>query len=308
MKKYIILSGCSYSYKWDLPILLKELIANKKLLDIFEFELIQIGASSAGNEYISESTIIVSKCLLDSGVLPKDILVINNFTQIVRPVVKLPYEYHKKVEHLFNDDNCDKRIFGNIIYASSASLLKLQNEVYSFLITNHNLSNDVKDWFNYQSKIYRVNRIVEQYFERYLESIIIMQSFLKKHNILNISFLMNNVFDGWDNKFGHVYNEHTELNIPSTTGTKHISEITDYTKVLWDCIDLNSFIFHQTNENKYGGIDEYMLDRYPDRNYFQNPERLDLIFGNHPSGFIYKKFTEEYMLEKLNKWVNEIHS
>jgi hypothetical protein len=308
MKKYIILSGCSYSYKWDLPILLKELIANKKLLDIFEFELIQIGASSAGNEYISESTIIVSKCLLDSGVLPKDILVINNFTQIGRPVVKLPHEYHKKVEHLFNDDNCDKRIFGNIIYASSASLLKLQNEVYSFLITNHNLSDDVKDWFNYQSKIYRVNRIVEQYFERYLESIIIMQSFLKKHNILNISFLMNNVFDGWDNKFGHVYNGHTELNIPSTTGTKHISEITDYTKVLWDCIDLNSFIFHQTNENKYGGIDEYMLDRYPDRNYFQNPERLDLIFGNHPSGFIYKKFTEEYMLEKLNKWVNEIHS
>jgi hypothetical protein len=135
-----------------------------------------------------------------------------------------------------------------------------------------------------------------------------MQSFLKKHNICNISFLMNNVFDGWDDEFRHVYNGHTELSLPNTKGTKHISQISDYTKVLWDCIDLNSFIFHQTEGNKYGGIDEYMLDRYPNRKYFQNPEKLDLIFGNHPDGQIYHNFTDEYMVDKLKNWANEIHS
>ena len=54
-----------------------------------------------------------------------------------------------------------------------------------------------------------------------------MQSFLKKHNISNISFLMNNVFDGWDNEFRHVYNGHSELSLPNTIGTKHISQISD---------------------------------------------------------------------------------
>jgi hypothetical protein len=179
-KIYLIIAGCSYAYKGY------GFITNT--VSKYPHEIINIGASSAGNKFISESVIITLKSLLDSGVSAKNIFVIINFTQIGRPIVKLPYEYHKKVEHLFNDDNCDKRIFGNIIYASSASLLKLQNEVYSFLITNHNLSDDVKDWFNYQSKIYRVNRIVEQYFERYLESIIIMQSFLKKHNKYYFSF------------------------------------------------------------------------------------------------------------------------
>jgi hypothetical protein len=153
-----------------------------------------------------------------------------------------------------------------------------------------------------------VKRIVEQYFEIYLQSIVVMQSFLKKHNIFNISFLMNNVFDGWDAEFRHVYNGHSELSLPNTIGTKHISQISDYTKVLWDCIDLDSFIFHQTEGNKYGGIDEFMLDKYPDRKYFQNPEKLDFIFGNHPDGQIYHNFTDEYMVDKLKNWANEIHS
>ena len=300
MKKYIIISGCSYTYR-DPTYLVS-------LLKPFDIRLINIGASSAGNEYISESTIIAVKSLLEVGVLPKDILVINNFTQIFRPVVKLPYEYHKKAEPLFHNDDCDKREYRNISYASTESLLKFQNQIYSFLISNKNLTHEIKDWYSYQSQVYRVKRIVEQYFEIYLQTIVVMQSFLKKHNICNISFLMNNVFDGWDNEFRHVYNGHSELSLPNTIGTKHISQISDYTKVLWDSIDLDSFIFHQTEGNKYGGIDEYMLDKYPDRKYFQNPEKLDLIFGNHPDGKIYHNFTDEYMADKLKNWVNEIHS
>ena len=300
MKKYIIISGCSYAYRDPTHLV--------SLLKPFDIQLINIGASAAGNEYISESTIIAVKSLLEVGILPKDILVINNFTQIFRPVVKLPYEYHKKAEPLFHNNDCDKREYENISYTSTPALLKFQNQIYSFLISSENLTHEIKDWYSYQSQVYRVKRIVEQYFEIYLQSIVVMQSFLKKHNIFNISFLMNNVFDGWDDEFRHVYNGHSELSLPNTIGTKHISQISDYTKVLWDCIDLDSFIFHQTEGNKYGGIDEFMLDRYPDRKYFQNPEKLDFIFGNHPDGQIYHNFTDEYMVDKLKNWANEIHS
>jgi hypothetical protein len=300
MKKYIIISGCSYAYRDPTHLV--------SLLKPFDIQLINIGASAAGNEYISESTIIAVKSLLEVGILPKDILVINNFTQIFRPVVKLPYEYHKKAEPLFHNNDCDKREYENISYTSTPALLKFQNQIYSFLISSENLTHEIKDWYSYQSQVYRVKRIVEQYFEIYLQSIVVMQSFLKKHNIFNISFLMNNVFDGWDAEFRHVYNGHSELSLPNTIGTKHISQISDYTKVLWDCIDLDSFIFHQTEGNKYGGIDEFMLDRYPDRKYFQNPEKLDFIFGNHPDGQIYHNFTDEYMVDKLKNWANEIHS
>ena len=82
MKKYIIISGCSYTYRDPTHLV--------SLLKPFDIRLINIGASSAGNEYISESTIIAVKSLLEVGVLPKDIMVINNFTQIFRPVAKMP--------------------------------------------------------------------------------------------------------------------------------------------------------------------------------------------------------------------------
>jgi hypothetical protein len=311
MKKYVIITGCSYAYKSEsyLKLLLQNLFNKKnKLLDGFiDVKIINIGASSAGNEFICESSIIAVKKFLNDGVNPKDILVLNNYTQIFRPVVKLPYEYHIKVEPIFAN-SADKRSFENIKYISTPSLLKFQNQVYSFLISKEKLSHEVKDWYEYQSDTYRVKRIVEQYFEKYLESIVIMQSFLKKHNISNISFLMNNVFDGWTDKLSHVYTNNTKFSLPSTKDTKHISEISDYTNVLWDCIDLESFVFHQTEENKYGGIDEYMLDKFPDIKYLQDKVTKGFHFGNHPNDIIYKNFTDEYMVDKLSKWINEIHN
>jgi hypothetical protein len=299
MKRYIILAGCSYTYR-----AINYLIT---LLDNSDIEIINIGANSAGNEFISESVMITVKYLLEDGVLPKDIMVINNFTQIFRPVVKLPIEYYIKVQPLFAYSS-DVRKVRNITYKSCISLIQIQNQIYSFLISNRGLTHEVKDWYDFQSNTYRVRRIVEQYFETYLASIVTMQSFLKTHSINNISFLMNNVFEGWNSEFEHVYSKHNQFSLPSTKETKHISEISDYTKVLWDCIDLNSFVFHQTDKNKYGGIDEYMLDKFPDKKYLQDIIKNEFYFGNHPNNTIYEKFTDEYMKDKIKNWVNEIHS
>jgi hypothetical protein len=301
-KKYVVIAGCSYSYK------AYTFIAN--MLSKYSYEIIHVGASSAGNKFISESVLITLKSLLESGISNKDIFVFINFTQVGRAVVKLPYEYHSKVENLFLDDSNAVKIYnnGNIKFQSCKSLLKFQNQIYSFLIMDNGLTNDLKTWFDYQLKINPFNKIVEEQFETYLESIVITQSFLKKYNIDSVSFLMNNVFEGWDSNFKHKYNNHTEMILPDLTNTKHISNITDYTKVLWDCIDLDMFVFHPTETNKYGGIDEYMLDKYPDRKYFQNPELEDMIFGNHPKDEIYEYFSNDYMKDRVKHWLDEIHS
>lgn len=301
-KKYILIAGCSYAYKAHAFV--------AGMLSKYSYEIINIGTSSAGNKFISESVIISLKSLLNSGISNKDIFVFINFTQIGRPVVKLPYEYHSKAENLFLDDSNDIRIYndGNIKFTSCKSLIKFQNQIYSFLVMDDYLSDDIKTWFTYQKKINPFNKIIEEQFETYLESIVITQSFLKKYNISSVSFLMNNVFEGWDDTLKHKYNNHTEMTLPDLRNTKHISDMTDYTKVLWDCIDLDMFVFHQTETNRYGGIDEYMIDKHPNRKYLQNPELKNMIFANHPNDKIYELFSNEYMKDKVNDWLDEIYS
>jgi hypothetical protein len=315
MKKYIILGGCSYTYRAQsyLEGLLNKLSGKKNTpLDRCDIKIIHIGGSSASNEFITQTITTTIQSLLDNKVNPKDILVINNFTQIGRQFAKLPYEYHSLADEILMKDVGQRRYIHEPditdYYHFSPSLIRFKNEIYSFFISNHNLNGFVKDWYNYENGIRHIKKNIIEHFESYLSSIVILQSFVKKHNIETISFLMNNVFDGWGDNFEHVYNKHTEFNLPSTKGTKHISEINDYTKILWDCIDLDMFVFHSTEENKYGGIDEYMLDKYPDKEYVQSPEREDLIFGNHPTEIIYEKFTHDYMVDKLKNWINEIHS
>jgi hypothetical protein len=312
MKKYVIIAGCSYAFREPenlLPVKFDR-FGDKNEYDDIEF--IYIGASSASNEFIVESITITIDSLFDIGILPQNIFVINNFTQIGRPFVKLPNEYHKMANDIISTYSNDNRYLTkqhtNPFYYSVQSLIKIKNQIYSFLISDKNLSGPIKDWYDHYNNVRFTLKTINEYFESYLNSIVILQSFLKKYDIKHISFLMNNTFDGWDNEFKHLYNNHTTFTLPSTKGTKHISNISDYTKVLWDCIDLNSFVFHQTKENKYGGIDEYMLDKYPNKKYLQNPEREELIFGNHPNAFIYKKFAEDYIVDNFINWYNETYN
>lgn len=309
MKIYLIIAGCSYAYKDPVYLInifkkYKSEITSKEELEI---EIINIAVNSAGMEYITESIMISVDSLIQSGISSKNIIVINNFTQIFRPVVKLPIEYHKKAYPLFVDSD-DNRKFPNIELNCTPELIKFQNQIYSFLVTGERLTHEIKDWFYIQQNTFRIKKIVEQYFEIYLQNIVILQTFLKNNQIKHISFLMNNVFDGWNDEYSHVYNNNTEFKLPSTIGTKHISEISDYTKVLWNCVDLKSIVFHKTENNKWGGIDEFMIDRFPDIRYLQDKIRNNFYFGNHPDGFIYHQFTKTYLLDILKDWINEIYN
>jgi hypothetical protein len=51
-----------------------------------------------------------------------------------------------------------------------------------------------------------------------------------------------------------------------------------------------------------------MLDKFPDAKYLNDKIIKGFYFGNHPNEVIYRNFTNEYMLDKLKIWNNEIHN
>jgi hypothetical protein len=298
-KKYIIFSGCSYAFKGGANAI--QLLLNTTEIPS-EFELIRLGTNSAGNDFIVQTTMIAVQNLLDKGIEPKDILVLNNFTQIYRPFAKLPKEYYDTANELFDKYSNDTRIFDGLEYKSIGSLIKVNNEIYSFLSTIKYLRGNLRTWFKYQKDFSDFHRVAEEHFESYLYNIILLQTFLKNKNVYGLSFLMNNVFEGWDDNMRHIYTIEGGLKIPSTENQKHISEISDYTKILWDLIDFNMMAFHSTNGNKYGGIDEYFIDKFCDIEYLQDEPTNNFYFGNHPEGPVYYEFFKEHMLDKVINW------
>lgn len=304
--KYLIISGCSYAFIFpdDLPLMIT---SDNVSRDMFKsFKIIRLGQSSAGNEFIVETTMIAVQHLLDKGVDPRDICVINNFTQIYRPMVKVPPEYFEKASKLVDEYVKDTRSIFGIDMKTIGSLTKLKNQIYSFLTIDWHLDGELKTWYNHQSKKVITQKTIQEHFEFYLSNIILLQTFLKKNNVFGIHFLMNNVFDGWTENFEHIYSNHHEPSVPSTKDTLHISDISDYTKVLWNSIDLDMFSFYSTEENKYGGIDEYMIDYFCDPKYMQDDPMRNIhfktYFGNHPQREVYIDFANKFMIDKLKKW------
>jgi hypothetical protein len=81
--------------------------------------------------------------------------------------------------------------------------------------------------------------------------------------------------------------------------------MSDYCKVLWDSIDLDMFAFYTTEENKYGGMDEYMIDNFCERKYMQDDPQDNFYFGNHPQKDVYIDFAKKFMMDKILKWYND---
>lgn len=302
--KYLIISGCSYAFVFpeDLPFMIEPKSLNQDVYD--KFKIIKLGSNSAGNEFIVETTMITVQHLLDIGVNPKDICVINNFTQIYRPIFKVPPEYFEEASKLVDDNTQDIRYIEGLEMKSIGSLIKLKKEIYSFLSLDWYLKGNVKKWYEHQVKTHTTQKTVHQHFETYLSSIVVLQSFLKRKGVFGIHFLMNNVFEGWDAGYNHIYSYHGKPTVPNTKNKKHISEISDYCKVLWESIDLDMFSFYSKEDNTYGGIDEYMIDNFCERQYMQNEPVNNFYFGNHPQKEVYIDFANKFMMDKIIKWYN----
>jgi hypothetical protein len=164
------------------------------------------------------------------------------------------------------------------------------------------LPKSISSWINSVDEIYKKKNPI-YFFENYLSDIIFLQNFCKIKNVTCVSYMMNNVFEGWYDDFSHVYNKNKKWELPSMKNTKHISEMSELTKVFWKMINLNNIIFYKTNTNKYGGIDEYFIDKFSDIKYLENIPLDDYTwFSNHPNETVYEKFTIDLLKYKILEW------
>ena len=286
-KKHLIIAGCSYYWK-----------ANKQLYPdnipeafLKEYQIHDIGLSSSSIEYIKESIIHTIGELLSNGTKSSDIYLLSNLTNIGRFFIKYP-------DHIINNLSDYYKKTNRIGKYITSSLI--------LTCTNEYKPNEVKVWEKRVISNIENSRLPIQNFEIYLENVVILQSFLKTNNISHTLFLMNNIFEGWSEDFNHAYSNLKGPVVPDLSKTLHIKDMSEYCKYLWDLIDLNSFVFHKTIGNNYGGIDEYAIDKFKDNEslYLSNPKENDYWYGNHPNTIVYSNFSNDYKIS--DKIINNL--
>lgn len=285
-KKYLIIAGCSYYWKYN-----KELYGNN-IPECFlrDYKIIEIGLSSASIEYIKESIIHKVGELLNKGVDSSKIYVLSNLTNVGRYFVKYPEYMISELSDNYKKSN------------------KVGKYLTSSLITTiGDKTKNIKDWEKKQVSNIEKSRLPIQNFEIYLESIVILQSFLNQKNIEHTFFLMNNIFEGWYENFNHIYSNLIGPVVPDLSKTLHIKDMSEYCGYLWDLVDLNKFVFHKTIGNNYGGIDEYAIEKFKGDGtlYYENPkEKNNWWYGMHPLTPVYSSFSDEYKIS--DKIINKL--
>ncbi len=271
-KKHLINAGCSYDWKnnpTNFP---------NHSLPIFDnrYEVHWIGKPGVSIEHIKEAIIHKIGELLELGIVSTDIYLLSNLTQIGRKFIKYP----------------------DYVLPELSSNYKFRYKIGNYVTTAlHKTEKGVADWERNQISNIDNSRLPIQNFEIYLENIVILQTFLKNHNISHTLFMMNNVFEGWGVDFNHSYSSLQIPHIPDLTNTLHIKDMSDYCKYLWGIIDLDNFVFHKTPGNNYGGIDEYALDKFKGDSSLYNDDpikRGNFWYGQHPTPIVYHAFSNTY--------------
>lgn len=285
--KYLIIAGCSYSWKCN----------EKYPNDVPEFflqnyKIIDTGSPSASIEYIKESIIHTIGELLANGVDSSKIYLLSNITNVGRFFIKYPDYISNSLTEYYKKFNTIGK------YVTTSLIQTIPDELKS---------KEVKNWEKTIISNIENSKLPVQNFEIYLESIVILQSFLKTNNISYTLFPMNNVFEGWSQNFRHTYSNLTGPIVPNLDGTLHIKDMSEYCGYLWNLIDLDNFVFHKTIGNNYGGIDEYAIEKFNGNGsvYFDNPtETHNYWYGQHPNPIVYTKFSDEYKIS--NKIINNL--
>lgn len=301
MEKYIVFGGCSYSHKN--PQTVQEIVFNKKVEDFDGSESINqifVGNSAYSNKLISESIILSVETLLKNKVNPKNILVINNFTQVGRENVLVPKELSEIIKKNIIPDITPNDY--NITSKTYEGFVENQNSMYSLLTSDYN-NPSIRDWSKTQEKYFFSNKTEILYFEEYLKDIIILQTYLSSVNVESISYMMSNVFEGWSDGISHIYTSNTEWSLPSLKDTKHIKEMSNICNVMWEMIDLSKFAFYTQEENKYGGVDEFFINEIIDETKLEDySKELGHFYGRHPNHEVYSKFTKKVLSKKIIEW------
>lgn len=324
--KYIINTGCSYG------VMFRSFKEFTKGNDS-EFQIIDLHCDSTGAEYQKRSVIDTISKLFKNGVHSKNIYVITEWSQPNRLFVELPKEFCNEIlldirhaEETFIIDNKFKRISGENDYVKKYKSLTtiFGDRVYA------NIEHSDLDSFENKNIKFYINEFIKNTpisnkpidrIEQYLTNILDLQSFLKSNNIQYSFFLMNNTFEGYHDNFLHVYGtkdikKYTQMDvveIPNLTELCNIYDFSEYSKSVWNLLDLSNFCFYKTDKFNYGGIDEYTMEKFGHIAYTSSANSWDIpqngyitSFGAHPHDSIYVDFFKEYIYNKIKPFIGKL--
>ena len=326
--KYIINTGCSYGVMF---MSFKEFTKGNDT----DFRIIDLHCDSTGADYAKRSVIYAVSKLIESGISPKDMYVISEWSQPNRLHIELPQEFcnelisdtnyiektfvlnntFNRIEDTFPIKFVDKyksltTIFDDRVYANIE-----HSDLESF--ENKNLHYYIKE-FNKNSPIN--NKPIDR-LENYLSNILDLQSFLKSNGIQYSFFLMNNTFEGYYDNFSNFsYTEETrntvqkdEITLPSLKSFNHIKDFSSYLNQVWNLIDLTNFHFYKTNNFDFGGIDEYTMEKFGHIAFTAGANPWDIpedgyvtSFGAHPHESVYLNFFIDYIYDKIKPFIGEL--
>lgn len=315
--KYIINTGCSYG------VMFRSFREFTKGNDN-NFRIIDLHCDSTGSDYAKRSIIYTVSKLIKKGISTKDIYVIVEWSQPNRLHIELPKEFCNEIindkihtlEDTFVLNNKFNKINFDISFVKKyKSLSTIFNDRVYANIEHLNL-----DSFKNKNLIFYIKKFIENShisnkpidrLENYLTNILDLQSFLKSKQIEHSFFLMNNTFEGYLENFSNfMFSESTinllkfnKIELPNLKSHMHIKDFSDYLKNLWNQIDLSNFHFYKTNNFKYGGIDEYSMEKFGHISYLSAANEWDIptdgsnvtSFGAHPHDSVYVSFFEEYI-------------
>jgi hypothetical protein len=296
--KYAIGSGCSFGREnWV-----------KSMSENLSNEYITLSNPGAGNTQIIFRLISKINELIQLGIEPESILVVNMLSDYNRADILINkediIEYSQIVESSYDHGGPDRVIFVDDSGETEErnhkeELNKIPYPNQAFLKTgglerdtgHDNYLKFIREWYKkYYSK--------ESMFVNTLKEILILQGFCKERNI-------DCFFTVWQNIFHHRIGEEVrpcELDkIYFKSYDKPLmKDVYPMSKIYWDIIDLDKFIFYENSEIEMGGNAEFSI--YNDIPLGWDGDDIDTTHPNNESN----KLFGEYIEDKIKEYCSEI--
>jgi len=287
--KHLVVSGCSLtisdgvnignknrSWAWALYEHLK--------IDNHDLEFHNVGLSGGGNYLIAMSCIDTVQCLINSGVLAKDIFVVTQWSGLFRPALytenlrqNRKVDFHEMNTEYTNLKNCN---FEKGFFVDTAGQFRRNNPFW------------LKYLGDYTS--------TASAFIGALDNITKLQWYLKAQGV------KYRMFNGWDiftvfdkksERFGsdivinkNQFGEHVYNNINNTL----IKDTCPISQGLWDQIDWEYFWTFKNKNIKFGGMMQWIQNNVDKNSWYVQPPR-----DVHPPSETAKIFCKEVILPAM---------
>lgn len=329
--KIILTTGCSYG-KFAQSF---NDLANNEKTNFTGLELvIDLHASSMGAKYQTLSIIESIEKLILSGVDPKDILVLGQYSQIIRKDVlitdktivqyidnipfqeKVDAEILKRESVLFPDiisfiqNEFTKDIVNSLQQKKffAPTFPKLSNyyianfENISYDFPNKTINDLIKFYSQKEvrSDFFFIDRAID-----YFQNIFTAQEYLKSKGIKYKFCLINNQFSMFNTDTliqdilqTKVIDGEYYLN-QDYLNSNQIWEINSNIKTLCSMIDWNNWWFYENKDKNiiWGGIDEYAIDKFGVKS-FSSKNTDKNLFGQHPDLYVYNELIKNELMKE----------